>query len=405
MRIFFKRFFQALVVFILLAVVLIYLLGHGYIFNAVTKVYLRGHTTANIYDENTHTFNWVKKGEARQWQKHKNYNKLPLSEAFVSLSEVYKIKGLLIAKDGKLLFEKYWGDHKEDTRSNSFSLAKTVNSMLVGAAIDDGFIKSLDQPITDFFPEFKGDATAEKVSVRHLSAMTSGFDWSEKYYSVFNPTTKAYYGKDIEKQMLERKFIDKNFGSFHYSSGSSQLLGILLHRAIQKPIAEYLSEKIWRPAGMEFDATWSLDRSDKLEKTYCCLNATLRDFGKLGQLYLDNGAIEIAQGADGKKTYKQLISASYIKEMHSPNYSGFKKDEDVIYGLSTWMDINYEPNFFVMLGHLGQRIIVVPSEKLVVVRIGELKDGAPPQKGTVKDRDIYYILEEARAMVRSSLRE
>lgn len=399
MRTFFKKFFLSLFALILIAILIIYILGHGYIFSAATKVYLKGHTTANIYDEDTHNYNKVAKGKPIKWEKHEKYNKLLLSEAFVSLSETYKIRGLLIAKNGKLLFEKYWGNHKEATRSNSFSLAKTVTTMLVGAAIDDGLIKNLDQPITDFIPEFKGDATAEKVTVRDLASMTSGFDWSEKYYSVFNPTTKAYYGKNIEKQMLDRKFIAENYGKFQYSSGSSQLLGVLLHRAINKPIAQYLSEKIWQPIGMEFDATWSLDASDKLEKTYCCLNATLRDFGKLGQFYLDNGAIK-SPVKDSKK--QQIISADFIKEMHTPYARGFKKDEDIIYGLSTWMDISYEPKFFVMLGHLGQRIIIVPSENLVVVRIGELKDGAAPQVGTVKDRDIYYILEEARAMIKKA---
>lgn len=399
MRNFLKKFFIGLVLLIVLAVIVIYVTGNGYIFTAVSNVYLRGHTTANIYDENTHTVNKVEKGTPFVWEKHEKYNQMLMSEAFLSVSETYKIRGLLVAKDGKLVFEKYWNGHKQDTRSNSFSLAKTITTMLIGAAIDDGYIKSINQPIIDFLPELKDDPTAQKVTVRDLAAMTSGYDWNEHYYNVFNPTTEAYYGKNIEKQMLKRAFIPEKYGKFDYSSGSIQVLGIVLHRAIKRPLAEYLSEKIWKPVGMEYDATWSLDRSEKLEKTYCCVNATLRDFGKFGQLYLDNGAIIRPNAQTGELETKQIISKSFVEDMHSPNTRGFAKDEDVIYGLATWMDVSYDPKFYVMLGHLGQRIIVVPSENLMIVRIGELKDGPAPQVGTVKDRDIYYILEEVREML------
>src|SRR5690606_30606350 len=129
-------------------------------------------------------------------------------------------------------WEYYWDDYSATSNTNSFSMSKSVITMLLGKAIEQGYIKSLDQPITDFLPEFKDDEFGKKCTVGHLSAMRSGYDWSEDYYLPLNPTAKAYYGSNIEKQMLSRSFISEPGGDFNYLSGDTQLLAIILQRAV-----------------------------------------------------------------------------------------------------------------------------------------------------------------------------
>ena len=123
--------------------------------------------------------------------------------------------------------------------------------MLLGKAIEQGYIESLDQPITDFLPEFEDDEFGRNCTIGDLSAMTSGFDWKEDYYLPLNPTAKAYYGRNIEKQMLSRKFISEPGQRFNYISSDTQLLAIILQRAVGISISQYLQEEFWQPMGME----------------------------------------------------------------------------------------------------------------------------------------------------------
>lgn len=380
----------ALAALIIAVVVWLYASDNQHLLRAVRMTYLQGHTTANIYDESGHKTNPVNIGTPQPWQRHPAYNQMTLPAQLRQLSEQHGIKGLVVVKNQQLVYEEYWGEHQQDTRSNSFSMAKTVNVMLVGAAIADGFIQSMQQPITDFLPEYRQDPAAAKVTVEDLATMSSGYDWDEEYYSVINPTTKAYYGADIEQQMLARAFIAQNYGKFYYSSGSAQMLGVVLHRAIGKPLASYLSEKIWQPMGMEYPATWSLDANGTLEKTYCCLNATARDFAKLGQLLLNNGTSNQQQ---------PILNPQFVAKMHTPNSRAFAAGEPVIYGYSTWLDYGYKPPFYALLGHLGQRVIVIPSENLIITRVGTQKDIGTWQNAALQDRDIYYLIDGVREML------
>ena len=372
-------------IIIALLLLILYVTGNEYIIRGIKLTYLKGEKTANIDDYKDFDNNVILAGNPQDWLKHTNYNQVQLNADFDKELNDYGTAAFLVIKDGKILTEKYYNGYNEKSLTNSFSMAKSITTMLVGKAIEDGYIKSFDQKITDFIPELKQDKYASLCKISDLSAMTSGFDWTEDYYFPLNPTAKAYYGDDIEKQMIERKFVTKPGGHFKYASGDTQLLGIILKRALKnKSISQYAQEVLWQPMGMEYDAQWSKDRANGMEKTYCCFNSDGRDFAKLGQLLLENG----------KWNGKQILDSTFVQQMVQPNLKAFDKGEVPIYGHSIWMDPSYKTPFYAMLGHLGQRIIIIPSHKLVVVRTGRTHNDQP-MTNPIADGDVYRLVDEA----------
>ena len=368
----------------------LYITENQYIIRGIALTYLKGRNTAGIYDYTDFDNRVILTEKPLLWDKHPDYNNWNLTDTLRNRLERYGTEAFVVIKDGKLIYEEYWNGRQSDYMSNSFSMAKTYVAMLLFKAIEYGEIQSLDQPVTDFIPEFKNDVFGKKCTVGDLAAMTSGFDWKENYYLPLNPTAKAYFGADINQQMLERKFVKEPGGHFEYLSGNTQLLGIVLERATGKDLSTQMSEYFWKPLGMEKDAQWSLDGSGETEKAYCCVNATARDFAKIGQLFLQ----------EGNWNGIQLIDSPHIRKLMTPNSAAFQAGETPIYGYSVWMDYSHLPNFYAFLGHLGQRTIVVPEEDLVIVRLGKEKDSRilshRPLEGTATDA--YYIIEEILKM-------
>ncbi len=258
--------------------------------------------------------------------------------------------------------------------------------MLLGKAIEEGYIKNLKQPITVFLPEYKNDSLAKTCTIGDLSAMTSGLNWNESYYLPLNETAKSYYGENLEKQMFATNFNSVSGEKFEYKSANTILLGIIISRATKKTLSEYLSEKFWKPLGMETSAPWSLDNENGIEKASCCVAARLRDFAKMGQLLLQNG----------NWNGTQLLDSTFIDTMTHPN-SLNGKIKNPIYGYGVWTDYNNNPPIYAMVGLLGQRVICVPSKKMIIVRTGnksEKKNIANAIPGT----ETYIWVEEALKM-------
>lgn len=353
----------AICIFIVVLFIALFLTDTTYLIRAFSETYLKGHNTANIYDYKSFDNHIVKTSTPELFKKHERYNQIAIPNMLKRELADYQAVAYLIIKDGKLLNESYFLGHSKESRSNSFSIAKSVITMMVFKAINDGYIKSFEQPITDFLPEYKQDKYAKLATIADLSGMQSGYDWLESYKLPFNPTAKAYYGAHLEQQMLSRSFSQKPGGEFEYLSGATQVLAILLQRAVGMSLADYLSQSFWQPLHMQADAYWSLDTSGEMEKAYCCLNATARDFARLGQFMLNNGNW---QG-------KQILTPEQVQKMSTPNWTAFKNKKDARYGFSVWMDPTHTPKFYAFLGHLGQRIIVIPSENMVIVRLGHKK--------------------------------
>ena len=304
----------------------------------------------------------VKAGNPQPWPESEAYNKLSVPEKFQPVFENLGTVAFVIIKDSTLLFEQYWEDYSPHSRSNSFSMAKSIVSLAIGCAIDDGFIKNVDQPVNDFYPEFKG-YNGKALTLRHLLTMSAGVDFDEAYSSPFSPTTKLYYGDDLQQIALGMKEIEEPGIHFIYQSGVTQLLALIVEKATGENISSYVSRKLWTPLNAEEDALWSLDKKDGIEKAYCCFNSNARDFARFGQLILNKG----------NWNGKQLVSESYIKEATTPDTNLICKEYNETnhcYGFQFWhltykgMEIPY------MRGILGQYVFAIPELNAVVVRLG-----------------------------------
>ncbi|MCS2889635.1 beta-lactamase family protein [Parabacteroides faecis] len=304
----------------------------------------------------------VKAGNPQPWPESEAYNKLSVPEKFQPVFEDLGTVAFVIIKDSALLFEQYWEDYSPRSRSNSFSMAKSIVSLAIGCAIDDGFIKNVDQPVNDFYPEFKG-YNGKALTLRHLLTMSAGVDFDEAYSSPFSPTTKLYYGDDLQQIALGMKEIEEPGIHFIYQSGVTQLLALIVEKATGENISSYVSRKLWTPLNAEEDAFWSLDKKDGIEKAYCCFNSNARDFARFGQLILNKG----------NWNGKQLVSESYIKEATTPDTNLIFKEYNETnhcYGFQFWHLTYKDMEIPYMRGILGQYVFAIPELNAVVVRLG-----------------------------------
>jgi CubicO group peptidase (beta-lactamase class C family) len=261
----------------------------------------------------------------------------------------------LIIRNDSLLFENYYQHYTAASTVASFSAAKSYTSALIGAALADGFIKSIDDPITNYLTEFKGKRGFDKITIRHLLLMTSGVKANESYYNPFGQAAKIYYGRTLRTYIKHLKTDYEPGTKFAYRSINTQLLGFIVERATGKTVTEYLNDRIWNHLGPEYDATWSIDRKNNgMEKTFCCINAKARDFAKFGRLYL----------YEGNWNGTQLLPAEWIRESVT---SSKEAGAAPYYKYQWWLTKRgYEAN-----GLHGQYIYVCPSKNVVIVRLGK----------------------------------
>ncbi len=273
-----------------------------------------------------------------------------------------KTVAFLIIKNDTIQYEKYFNGYERGSIVASFSMAKSVTSILIGCAIDEGLIKSVDEPITKYIPELT-EAGFEKVKIKHLLQMTSGIDFNESYVNPFGDVATFYYGRNLRKDIEKMTLKSEPGVAFEYTSGSTQLLGLVLERALtNKTLTQYLQEKLWTPLEMEYDATWSIDRKKNgLEKTFCCINARARDFAKIGRLYQHKG----------NWNGTQIVSEKWVEESTKLDTSDGSAR---YYQYQWWLP---RPNQdFMAEGILGQFVYVDPTKDLIIVRLGK-KHGKP----------------------------
>ncbi|HSZ24971.1 MAG TPA: serine hydrolase [Cytophagaceae bacterium] len=318
------------------------------------------------------------------WSVSSNYNKKDISPVLRKYLDSIETVALLIVKNDSIQYEKYWDNYSDSSYSNSFSMAKSYISALVGAALKEGKIKSIDQPVCDYLPEFC-EGEKKQITIRHLLMMSSGLNWEEGYSSPFSPTTEAYYGTDLKKLMAGLKPSEEPGKIFRYKSGDTQILSFVLEKATGKFVSDYAQENLWEPLGCERDAIWSLDKDNGYEKAYCCINSNVRDFAKFGKLYLDSGRFE----------GKTIIPQEYLLNSIQPNLlpdGDLDMKKSNFYGYQWWIIPDYKGHFvFYARGILGQYIIVVPDQKMIIVRLGK-KRGERIGKHY---KEIFLLLDDA----------
>ena len=361
-------------------VVLMYAFGYDYLFNGIAKTYLKGKTSANIDDGKLFPNNVIKATNPKPWIKDSLYNVKQLPKNIVNDLTQSKTAAFVVIKDGKLLHEQYWDGYNATSATNSFSMAKAVTVMLLGKAIEDDKITSIHEKYSTFYPEYKDIEFANELTLEDLAKMESGLDWDENYNNPFLPNAKAYYGKSIANVIRSRKFIKKPGTAFEYQSGSTQMLGFALRKALNQPLGSYLSEKFWTPLGMEQDANWSTDENG-MEKTFCCIQSNAKDFAKLGQLFLDQG----------KVGEYQIISQNFLREMSTPT----EKSQN-IYGMGLWINKDNPIKHYYFLGLQGQYIIMIPEYNMVIVRTGSYENLPKNDRGR-PDQVKFLVNETVKA--------
>jgi CubicO group peptidase (beta-lactamase class C family) len=233
----------------------------------------------------------VKAGKVRPLRKGKS---LAIAEGDIeAFMDAQNVAGLIVLQDGKVRLERYARGYGPEGRWTSFSVAKSFTSTMVGAAIRDGYIKSLDDPVTAYIPELAGSGY-DGVTVAQLMTMTSGVKWNEDYTDPKSDVARMFLepvpaGEDPTVFYMKKLPRESAPGSkWVYKTGETNLIGVLVMRATHKPLANYLSEKLWKPYGMERDAFWMIDPSGH-EVSGCCLSVSLRDYARMGQFALEGG--------------------------------------------------------------------------------------------------------------------
>lgn len=277
----------------------------------------------------------------------------------------------LIIKNDTIQYERYFKGYDQESIIPSFSMAKSVTSILIGCAIDDGFIRSVDESITNYIPELKKNGF-EKVTIKHLLQMTSALKFSESYINPFGQAASFYYGRNLKHEISKLKLKGTPGQKFEYVSGNTQLLGLVLERALKvKTVTQYFQEKLWTPLEMEYDASWSIDKKNEgTEKTFCCINARARDFAKIGRLYLNKG----------NWNGKQIVSEKWVEASTTIDTA----DGGVNYYKYQWW-LPSTSGDFMAEGILGQYVYVNPSQDVVIVRMGK-------NNGRINWSDFFSLL-------------
>ncbi|WP_244939813.1 serine hydrolase domain-containing protein [Kaistella daneshvariae] len=374
-----QKILQGILVVVAGAIAISYSFGYSYLFKGIRETYLRGTTGSSIDDGTYFPSNIIAKGISIPWEKDSLYNQTALPKDFVEELKNSNTASFLVIKNGKLVHEEYWDGYAQTSKTNSFSMAKAVTVMLVGKAIEEKKITGFNAKFSDFFDNYKNIEFGKNMTLKNLAEMEAGLNWEEDYNNPFLPNAKAYYGKSLEEAVLLRGFKAEPGTKFEYQSGATQLLGFALRKSLNKTIAEYASEKLWQPLGMEQNAEWNTDDFG-MEKTFCCINATSRDFAKLGQLFLNEGSFN----------GKEIIKSSLVEEMRTPT-----KLSKGAYGMGLWINNDAEIKHYYFRGLYGQYIIIVPEKNMVIVRTGMNKNENLDAKGRPKEVE-KYVQEAAR---------
>jgi CubicO group peptidase (beta-lactamase class C family) len=271
----------------------------------------------------------------------------------------------LMIQDDTIVFEQYGQGHSESAISQCFSVSKSIHSALIGTAIDQGLIESVNQPITDFLPEL-AKYGFQAVQVRHLLTMMSGTDYVEDD-NPFGEHVILNFTPELEREALKIRMETTPGRLFRYKSGDTALLALMLSRVLApKTISEYAQETLWTPLGMEHDGLWGLDREEGLERSWCCLAASARDFAKVGRLYLRKGEW------DGRR----ILPAEWVRQstrvpaVPAANWSaGFERIGLSNYGYQWWIASPKEADYLGQ-GKDGQFLYINPSRDVVIVRLG-----------------------------------
>ena len=277
----------------------------------------------------------------------------------------------IVIQNDTILFEHYSGGWNQDSQSCIFSVTKTITSLLCGIALKDGYIKSLSDPVTDYITELKdADPTFAELKIEHLLDMTAGLDFDENYsWNPFSKMAKLYMGNNSLKVLKSLKFINTPGENFSYDSATTAILGLVIERATGQSYAQYLSEKVWQPLGMERDALIGLDsKKYHVAKSFAGLTTNVKDLAKVGRLFLNNGCYN----------GKQIVDSTFVQRCLSTHISGIASKSQGRYSYSWYWGVEDEKlgkrKYFNTIEELEQYYANYP-EKSAYMIYKNLKNG------------------------------
>ncbi len=357
------KFIATLFVLLFLIELGLYASGYGYINKLFQLTVLKGRSGPVINDLHEFPSTQVANGKVQAWFQSSQYAKLSLDTAQLRKVNSFKTTALLVIQNDSILYENYKDEAGVGVLSNSFSMAKSIQSILIGIAIKKNLIANVNDPICKYLPELDPEKF-DKILIKHLLWMASGLDFNETYNSPFAWPAKAYYGNDVNATVLNPEVVVAPGTLFKYKGGDTQLLGMLLKKVCGTSISSFASKELWSKIGAEYPAQWGTDLPNGMEKVSCCFYSTARDFARLGKLIMQMG----------NWNGEQILDSSFVKESITPsmilNSVGEKVD---YYGYQWWLS-NY--NGFEVIysrGILGQYIFCIPAKKLLIVRLGHLR--------------------------------
>ncbi|MFY7990795.1 MAG: serine hydrolase domain-containing protein [Fluviicola sp.] len=353
-----KRIGWFLAILLITANLFILLSGRFYLYKGVYMTYLQGESGPTIYDLDKFPVDTILASQKSHPWAEKDL--VEFSKADLDYMRFWKTSSFMVIHNDTVVAERYFNDHVPQTVSNSFSAAKTVVALLIGIALDEGKIKSLDEPLWHYLPKFK-ENNREKITIRHLLWMSSGLDWSESGTNPLSDNSESYYGWDLWGLVHQQQQEYAPGTRFNYQSGNTQLLGYVLEKATGESLGAYASRKLWQPLGAESTAFWSLDKLNGDPKAFCCLYSTTRDFARLGLLFTHHGNVN----------GKQIVSQSFLDEMvKNPKLATDEGVPNTRYGLHVWTYVSNGHKVVYYRGMKGQYVITIPEENLIIVRTG-----------------------------------
>ncbi len=318
---------------------------------------------------------------------HKGKQTSLLKEDFKKLPENYKYgreernlrdflirtgtTGMIVLKDDTILYEEYFQGNNRHSRAISWSMSKSFVSALLGIAIREGYVKNIEQKVTDYVPELKGSGY-DGVSIKNVLQMSSGVHFNEDYsdfHSDINRMGRSFALNTPLVEIVSSLKSERPAGTYnHYVSTDTQTLGMILREATGQTLTHYAEEKLWVPMGMESDGQWLIDSSG-MEAAFGGLCVTLRDYARFGRLYLNKG----------NWNGKQLVPATWVQNSITPDaphlMPGKRETSNWVlgYGYQWWIP-EIPDGEFMALGIYGQAIYVYPRYKIVIVRTSTYKD-------------------------------
>ncbi len=377
------RLVLGLVLLIGLLIAAAYLSGNEYLVRGVRYTYLMGRKGPEIDDRSFFPYVTIPADAPKAWPQSPRYGVANIDEAQDQRLKALHSSSFVVIKNDSLLFERYFDEWTADSTVNSFSIAKSYVSILTGMAMGEGRIQSVFQPVGDFLPEFK-EGCYKDINLWHLLTMSTGLDWDEKP-NPFGENAKGYYGKNVRALSLSLACKEQPGKNFEYISGSTQIMGEVLEAIYGRELDELMREKVWGPLQAEQMAYWGKDREDGDLKLFCCLYAIPRDFARIGQLYLDSGMWNGRQLVP-REYWQASITPAAINDKGSPNQR---------YGYYWWLaELDGKPIHYAR-GYHGQYVIIVPHERLVIVRTGMKREEVTP---TGHPSDLFEWISIARSL-------